>query len=188
MGTKRKRGKHAITATSNVRSGKRLCLDLSEQSLVNHPTLKHFYPSIRTLRSWLIFRLPSSSSKSRLRRIALAGLETTAQTESTSHGIGRDVELASLLDNTLICSEPAKPGNVVDPTEQDLLEYSQRVSSTRASTIEDCSLHQPDVSLVVSLEISIKVKISTSLKFTRMHVKSYIFPKSLYAWQSLSVV
>lgn len=152
MGTKRKRSRHATTVSEDARLGKRRCPDLSEQSLVKHPTLKHFYPTIRTLRDWLILRLPSSASKSRLRRIALAGLEPIAQSGSASQDVERDVELASLLDETLICSEPTRSGNLVNLSEQDLIEYSQRVTSTRESTLEDCPLQQPDVSSNMSFK------------------------------------
>lgn len=148
MGNKRKRPVNAATTSNKPISRKRLCLDAPRQGSIDHPTLRHFYPHILTLRDWLISQLPNTASKSRLRRIDLAGQAPIEKPGSASQLIEQDAELAFLLDNTLVCLDPAASCHSITLSEQDLVEYSQRVSSTRASAHEDCSLHQSDVSLI----------------------------------------
>ena len=158
MGNKRKRAVRSTAGDADPRRRKHLCVKRPETSSINHPTLKLFYPQVRTLRDWLLAQLPSSSSKSRVRRVALAGIKPYTYQDGFSNALSptqnveADVELASLLDSTLICSEHNARAQSVVTKEQDLIEYSQRVSSTRASGIEDYSLQQSDVSSYLFFE------------------------------------
>lgn len=75
-------------------------------SNINHPVLRRLYPEVFTLRHYLLARLPTSS-KNRRRRISQLGQNsivpdgaTTTTAADTDGGV--DVELAHLLDSTLV--------------------------------------------------------------------------------------
>ena len=147
-----KKRKRAETTSSKNTKLKRTCLDTSKPSQVDHPTLRLFYTSTQTLRDWLLLHLPSSASKSRLRKVASAGLETPERCArgdglaTSSQSVEYLPELAILLDRTLICPQPAANSEAKYLDEQELIRYTQRLTSTRTSSIDDCSLFQSDVS------------------------------------------
>ena len=146
-----KKRKRAETISSKSTKPKRTCLHTSKPSQVDHPTLRLFYTSTQTLRDWLLLHLPSSASKSRLRKVASAGLETPEPGASgdglatAAHSVEYLSELGILLDRTLICPEPSASCQVNYIDEQELVRYTQRLTSTRTSSLDDCSLFQSDV-------------------------------------------
>lgn len=135
-----------------------------EDASFTHPTLCLYYRRISTLRDHLLSEIPRAS-RSRRRKLAVLGKDLHAspllrQNQLLSPGIdsaqdagrvtaeGSESQLARLLDRTLICKVDALPAAAAQSRTKDFEIFSQQVSLTAASSIEEGASSQTDVCTV----------------------------------------
>ena len=125
---KRKRGKHG---SSQVPKPSR-----STEPLIKASVLAKYYPSVLTLRQYLLSRLPASS-KARKKKIGYIGtgsqshgkgIKSAEVKEKDSNSHDRDLELGSLLDQTLV-GVPKDAGMLDNRRVEKLHTFSQRSSN-----------------------------------------------------------
>lgn len=100
LGKKRSLGDHS-EGSNKIRPAKRARQD-EKSSPVTQSLLHHYYPEIRTLRKYLISKLPSSS---RLRRKKIASLTPSTDASASAAAEAQNTtrqQLCALLDNTLV--------------------------------------------------------------------------------------
>lgn len=109
---------------------------------INHPVLQRLYPTILTLRQYLLAKT-QNTSKSRRRRIAhLADPAPLSSAPSTQQLL--DQELGRLLDTALVATADPTPPTL--DTDQDIEAFSQqRSQETSGATFQPGYLRQSEV-------------------------------------------
>ena len=121
---------------------------------VQHPTLSLYYTHIFSLRQYLLSKLQASAPKARIRRIRDA---RDSQAEPTCGGTDEakakdgehdgDEMLGYLLSTTFVCYETASDEARPDVLKTDFAVFSQQSLSTSASSIEEGTASQTEVSI-----------------------------------------
>lgn len=120
-------------------------------TLIQHPTLRLYYPHVYTLRDYLLSQLPASTSKARVRRVTTAGKEasTTQKTDDLQQSTlkaGKEKPLATLLDKTWVCLNVSQVENQLELTKTDFATFSQQSSLTPGSSFKEGTTPQSEVS------------------------------------------
>jgi len=122
----------------------------------DHPVLRRLYPSVCTLRQYLLAQT-AGSSKSRRRRLAQVGVPTRLHASPTQQ---IDEEVGRLLDTALVATlDPAVPSLETSQQrararDQDVAVFSQQRSpattATTAATLESGYLLQSEVGSIAT--------------------------------------
>ena len=151
MGGKRKRSHKRSDAAESPNKVAKLSTDCT--AAIKHPLLSAYYPTVLTLRGYILSALPATS-KTRRRKISGLGeharvvplpLKTPAKAEKkVEHGI--DDLLAKLLDTTLVGVLRRRTGEIDQSRLKDFKTFSQQVSPSTQSTLGDGLSSQSEVS------------------------------------------
>ena len=165
MGGKRKRTHKQCNVTEGPNKKTKVSTDSA--AAIQHPLLSAYYPTVLTLRGYVLSSLPPTS-KVRRRRISGLGnnhiqtahlprigprpLQTPLPTENAERRAEHGIEslLASLLDTTLVGVLRRREGEVDQSRLRDFITFSQQISPiATSSSLGDGLSSQSDVSRIV---------------------------------------
>ncbi|KAL8822756.1 MAG: hypothetical protein Q9191_006514 [Dirinaria sp. TL-2023a] len=147
MARKRKRSQKKTT-TEPARDAKKAKRDASgtcfpsNTGLIQHPTLRLYYPNVLTLRAYLLSRLSGPASKARIRKVVDAGTRTAQNGSEPILGSGQ--RLAELLDKTLVCFHSDTIYEDDGSLQQDFAAFSQQSSLTPGSSLVEGTTPQSE--------------------------------------------
>ena len=168
MRGKRKRS-HKSCITTDA-SSKRAKVSTDCTATIQHPLLSAYYPTVLTLRGYVILCLPFSS-KARRRKISGLGNHPQIvplsqsgsfpiQMPSSAANAQKETEcemeslLANLLDTTLVGVLRQRKGEMDQSRMRDFVTFSQQVSPTATSSLGDGLSSQSEVSCTLVAELS----------------------------------
>ena len=161
MGGKRKRSHKRSDVTETSNKFTKLSTDCT--AAIKHPLLSAYYPTVLTLRAYILSRLPATS-KTRRRKILGLGehsrvvplpLESSATPAKAEKEVEHGLEdlLANLLDTTLVGVLRRRTGEVDQSRVNDFKTFSQQVSPSAQSTLGEGISSQSDVSQTLAIDL-----------------------------------
>ena len=161
MARKRKRDADQRSPLNPVKKAKISQNSPNDQPATQHPVLRLYYPSVLTLREYLLSQLPAAS-KSRRKKITAIGYPSATTTTNKADAEpwtsnltalpknetleDREI-LVKILDTTLIGVPHQKRAQDEKLIHNDFVVYSQRLNSSANSSLGNAGFSLPEVSV-----------------------------------------